>query len=50
MYSTIELHKAGLQMHGLAVWVFQINGTVLVLVFVDVTQMSAKLQTKSHSN
>ena len=40
----VQLLQAGLQVHGLGVGVVQIDGGGLVLVFVDVAQVSPQLQ------
>ena len=39
-----QLNKTRVQMHGLGVRVIQVDGSLLMLVFVDVTQMGAQLK------
>jgi len=46
LYSAVELDKPRLQMQVLAVRIVDVDRTLLVLVLVDVAEVSAKLSTK----
>ena len=38
------MHKTGLQVHGLRVWVVEVDGRLLVLMLVHMTKMSPQLK------
>lgn len=45
-YSAVQLNKTRLQVHGLAFGVVEINGSALVVVSLDLTQVHAQVVTK----
>ena len=44
LYGVFKLAQARLQMHGLTVGVVQVDGALLVLVLMNMTQVRAQLQ------
>lgn len=45
-YGTVQLHETRLQVHGLAFRVIQIDGSALVVVALDLTQMHTQVVTQ----
>ena len=48
LYSAVELNEPRLEMQVLAVWVIDVNRTLLVLMFVDMAEVSAQLSTHAY--
>lgn len=42
-YGTVQLHQAGLQVHGLALGVVEVDGGALVVMPLDLTQMHTQV-------